>query len=86
MNWLWSEDNGQKLSAQIEYLDQLVKEIRQVCGLADESKEEGTTTTSNAGESKDDGKTKLVRQRQQKQAPLPIFYASIFVCVMLSLV
>ena len=47
LNWLWSEGNGQKLSAQIEYLDQLVKDIRQVCDLADDSKEkkkEGTTT------------------------------------------
>ena len=66
LNWLWSEGNGEKLSKQVEHLERLVKEIKQVCGLADESKDdESKANASDAEEKKDEGKTKRVRQQNR---------------------
>lgn len=40
LKMMWSEDNGEKLSAQVQRLVRLVNEIRQACGLPNESKNE----------------------------------------------
>ena len=49
LKMMWSEDNGEKLSAQVQRLGRLVSEIRQACGLPDESKNEGTNGITNEG-------------------------------------
>ena len=49
LKMMWSEDNGEKLSAQVQRLGRLVSEIRQACGLPDESKHEGKDGSKNEG-------------------------------------
>ena len=49
LKMMWSEDNGEKLSAQVQRLGRLVSEIRQACGLPDESKNEGKNGITNEG-------------------------------------
>jgi len=41
LQMMWSHDNDDKLSAQIQHVKQLVKDIREVCGLAEETKDDG---------------------------------------------
>ena len=53
LKMMWSEDNGEKLSAQVQRLGRLVSEIRQACGLPDESKNEGKNEGKN--ETKNEG-------------------------------
>ena len=49
LKMMWSEDDGEKLSAQVQRLGRLVSEIRQACGLPDESKIEGKNGITNEG-------------------------------------
>ena len=59
LKMMWSEDNGEKLSAQVQRLGRLVSEIRQACGLPDESKHEGKDESKHEG--KDESNNEGVR-------------------------
>ena len=68
LKMMWSEDHGEKLSAQVQRVEQLVSEIRNLCGMVEE-------------ESKDEGESKRVRLIAQQPLQPVSHGCPLFPCV-----